>query len=72
MAKPQNFLLRPRYLRAIPSLVVLTTTMAWGVAPDPAARIAASRKANIAHIHDAGELNQNPRHARLVGIKPAA
>ena len=27
---------RPRYLRAIPSLVVLTTAMAWGVAPDDA------------------------------------
>ena len=36
MATPaQNFTaktikLRPRYLRAIPSLVVLTTAMAWG------------------------------------------
>ena len=30
------FLRRPRYLRAIPSLVVLTTAMAWGVAPDDA------------------------------------
>ncbi|MES2188596.1 MAG: hypothetical protein V4454_00625 [Pseudomonadota bacterium] len=29
-----NFFSRPRYLRAIPSLVVLTTAMAWGVAPD--------------------------------------
>ena len=26
--------LRPRYLRAIPSLVVLTTAMAWGALPD--------------------------------------
>ena len=35
MAKPQNFLLRPRYLRAISALVQLTTAMAWGVASDP-------------------------------------
>ncbi|SFU71914.1 hypothetical protein SAMN05216350_104148 [Polaromonas sp. YR568] len=35
MKKIANFLFRPRYLRAIPSLVVLTTAMAWGVAPDP-------------------------------------
>lgn len=32
----QAFLRGPRYLRAIPSLVVLTTAMAWGVAPDDA------------------------------------
>lgn len=32
----QAFLRRPRYLRAIPSLVVLTTAMAWGVVPDDA------------------------------------
>jgi hypothetical protein len=30
------FIHAPRYLRAIPSLVVLTTAMAWGVAPDDA------------------------------------
>jgi hypothetical protein len=35
MKKLADFLFRPRYLRAIPSLVVLTTAMAWGVAPDP-------------------------------------
>lgn len=35
MKKIADFLFRPRYLRAIPSLVVLTTAMAWGVAPDP-------------------------------------
>ena len=29
-----NFFARPRYLRAIPSLMVLTTAMAWGMAPD--------------------------------------
>lgn len=34
MKELQKFLLRPRYLRAIPSLVVLTTAMAWGALPD--------------------------------------
>lgn len=29
-----TFFTRPRYLRAIPSLVLLTTAMAWGMAPD--------------------------------------
>ena len=31
---PKTIKLRPRYLRAIPSLVVLTTAMAWGAMPD--------------------------------------
>ena len=31
---PKTVKLRPRYLRAIPSLVVLTTAMAWGALPD--------------------------------------
>lgn len=47
MAKLQNFLLRPRYLRAIPSLVVLTTAMAWGVAPDPDVTDTLSKKAGV-------------------------
>lgn len=34
MKELQKFLLRPRYLQAIPSLVVLTTVMAWGALPD--------------------------------------
>jgi hypothetical protein len=32
--KTKTITLRPRYLRAIPSLVVLTTAMAWGALPD--------------------------------------
>jgi hypothetical protein len=32
--KSKTITLRPRYLRAIPSLVVLTTAMAWGALPD--------------------------------------
>lgn len=34
MVSLKIFLLRPRYLRAIPSLVVLTTAMAWADARD--------------------------------------
>ena len=34
MPMPKTPKLRPRYLRAIPSLVVLTTAMAWGALPD--------------------------------------
>lgn len=47
MAKLQNFLRRPRYLRAIPSLVVLTTAMAWGVSPDTDLLDNAHRKATV-------------------------
>ena len=47
MAKLQNFLLRPRYLRAIPSLMLLTTAMAWGVSPDADVRDEAQRKPAI-------------------------
>lgn len=32
--KTETFLKRPRYLRAIPSLMLLTTAMAWGMSPD--------------------------------------
>lgn len=45
MKKLAYFLFRPRYLRAIPSLVVLTTAMAWGVAPDSDAMDAVQKKA---------------------------
>ena len=34
MPQSKNLKLRPRYLRAIPSLVVLTTAIAWGALPD--------------------------------------
>ncbi|MEO6016334.1 MAG: hypothetical protein ABIP46_03690 [Polaromonas sp.] len=47
MKKIAHFLLRPRYLRAIPSLVVLTTAMAWGVAPDPDATDAVQKRASV-------------------------
>ena len=47
MKKLAYFLLRPRYLRAIPSLVVLTTAMAWGVAPDSDAMDAVQKKARV-------------------------
>ena len=71
MAKPQNFLLRPRYLRAIPSLVVLTTAMAWGVVAEPVVRNTASRKACTAQIHDVGGQIQNPAHVRPISFPPA-
>ena len=54
MTKPHNFLLRPRYLRAIPSLVVLTTAMAWGMGSDPDVTDAASKKAGVSQMQGAG------------------
>ena len=48
MKKLAYFLLRPRYLRAIPSLVVLTTAMAWGVAPDSDAVDTVQKRAGVA------------------------
>ena len=54
MTKPQNFLLLPRYLRAIPSLVVLTTAMAWGMGSDPDVMDAASKKAGVSLMQGAG------------------
>ena len=54
MTEPQNFLLLPRYPRAIPSLVVLTTAMAWGMASDPDVTDAASKKAGVSLMQGAG------------------
>ena len=51
MVKPPYFLMRPRYLRAIPSLVVLTTAMAWGVASEPDVLDVASRRAGVTLVH---------------------
>ena len=45
MVKPVCFSMRPRYLRAIPSLVVLTTAMAWGAASGPDVLDTATRRA---------------------------
>ncbi|MEO8388937.1 hypothetical protein [Polaromonas sp.] len=47
MKKIADFLFRPRYLRAIPSLMVLTTAMAWGVAPDPDAIDTVQKRASV-------------------------
>ena len=47
MTKIANFLFQPRYLRAIPSLVVLTTAMAWSVAPDPDAVDTVQKRAGV-------------------------
>ena len=50
-----TFFARPRYLRAIPSLVLLTTAMAWGMAPDgtDGDGDAAQKKARITMSHNA-------------------
>ena len=53
MVKPPCFLMRPRYLRAIPSLVVLTTAMAWGVASEPDVLDVATRRAGVALVQGA-------------------
>ena len=52
MAKPPCFSMRPRYLRAIPSLVVLTTAMAWGVASEPDVLDVATRRAGVVLLQD--------------------
>ncbi len=50
-----NFFARPRYLRAIPSLVLLTTAMAWGMVPDSidGEGDAVQKKARITMSHNA-------------------
>ena len=51
MVKVKDFLRRPRYLRAIPSLMLLTTAMAWGVAPEPNASQTMIKKSSPARVH---------------------
>ena len=53
MVKPPYFLTRPRYLRAIPSLVVLTTAMAWGVASEPDVLDVSARRTGITLVQGA-------------------
>ncbi len=53
MVKPPYFFMRPRYLRAIPSLVVLTTAMAWGVASDPDVLDVTNKRAGVALVEGA-------------------
>ena len=53
MVKPLYFLIRPRYLRAIPSLMVLTTAMAWGVASEPDVLEVANKRAGITQVQGA-------------------
>ncbi len=49
-----TFFARPRYLRAIPSLVLLTTAMAWGMAPDMDGDAdGAQKKARVTLSHNA-------------------
>ena len=53
MVKPPYFLMRPRYLRAIPSLVVLTTAMAWGVASESDVLDMTTRRAGVTLVQGA-------------------
>ena len=63
MKKLAYFLLRPRYLRAIPSLVVLTTAMAWGVAPDSDAMDSVQKKAGVTlSLSHAAAAGASPNH----------
>jgi hypothetical protein len=73
MREIQNFLKRPRYLRAIPSLVILTTAMAWAVLPDlddsdnigKRAGTTISQRAITAQVDAANELTGPGQHLRL-------
>lgn len=69
MEKPKSFLLRPRYLRAVPSLVVLTTAMAWGMAQDPDAANTAGSKAGLMQLQDAGRVGGPPLGHRWLWLK---
>ena len=59
MAKLQAFLRRPRYLRAIPSLMVLTTAMAWSMAPDADGLDATGKKAGFTLVRHTGSTAGN-------------
>ena len=53
MVKPLYFLMCPRYLRVIPSLVVLTTAMAWGAASDLDVLEVVNKRAGVTLVHGA-------------------
>ena len=57
MVKVKDFLRRPRYLRAIPSLMILTTAMAWGVVSQPNASQTMSKKAIPSRMHGSNTYN---------------
>ena len=66
--------LRPRYLRAIPSLVVLTTAMAWGALPDWDVGDEQQRKAGVTQSQPLmgagdGDGPAGPPAERYLGIK---
>ncbi len=71
---PKTIKLRPRYLRAIPSLVVLTTAMAWGALPDWDVGDEQQRKAGVMQSQTlnssgGGEGPAGPSAKRYFGIK---
>ena len=70
MVKPPYFLMRPRYLRAIPSLVVLTTAMAWGVAADPDELDVATRWAGVTLVQGAAVGGRADAESFLMLKKP--
>ena len=58
MVKVKDFLRRPRYLRAIPSLMILTTAMAWGVVSQPNASQTMSKKPSPVRVQGANTPNE--------------
>ena len=58
MVKVKDFLRRPRYLRAIPSLMLLTTAMAWSGVSEPNASQNMSKKPRPARVHGANTYNK--------------
>lgn len=74
MPMPKTFKLRPRYLRAIPSLVVLTTAMAWGALPDWDVGDELLKKPGVTQVQPAGSAGGGSGPAgsavdRHIGIK---
>ena len=57
MVKVKDFLRRPRYLRAIPSLMILTTAMAWCVVSQPHVSQTISKKTRPPRVHGASTYN---------------
>lgn len=67
MTKFKQLLQRPRYLRAIPSLVVLTTAMAWIDLPDTDAVDDLNHGASVSMTQRAEDQPVTPELKRLDG-----
>lgn len=57
--KTETFLKRPRYLRAIPSLMLLTTAMAWGMSPDMTTSESGLKRGRVAVLSSQPSLAEN-------------